>query len=176
LSAQLGQVAFGMALAYVYRQVGTEPGEMAAATERRGTERPAGMLNDLLDCLIDLGAGAPHLEAGVVLRVEVDPGGAFAKGGTGTVQGCIDCAQMRIGMRVAPGFAALFVKVAGQGLGAPYQQAAIPAPPCQKPGRDRYWPGEPMASPGESSSSITTLLVAAMPTACQCSARMRWLG
>jgi hypothetical protein len=122
LPAQLGQVAFGVALAYVYRQVGTEPGEMAAATERRGTERPAGMLNDLLDRLLDLGAGAPHLEAGVVLRVEVDPRGAFVQGCAGTVQGCIDCAQMRIGMRVAPGFAALFVKVAGQGLGG-----AIPA-------------------------------------------------
>ncbi|PAV69900.1 hypothetical protein WR25_25433 [Diploscapter pachys] len=52
----------------------------------------------------------------------VDPGGAFAKGGTGAVQGGVHRPQMGIGVWVGPRHAAMLAQVVGQGLGR-----AIPA-------------------------------------------------
>ncbi len=48
---------------------------------------------------------------------------------------------------------------------APNQHAAIPAPPCQKPGRSRYARGAPMRVAGTSSKRTSTLALARMPTA-----------
>ncbi|MNE59853.1 hypothetical protein D3C80_1549710 [compost metagenome] len=141
LLAQHCQITLGVALAHEYRQISDQPGEMAAAAERRGPQRTPDVADHAFHGLFHLGTRAAYFETGIYPWLPVDPGGAFAQRSPGTVQRSIHCAQVRIGMGVGARLAAMFAQVVCQRLGrtVPAGSDARAAVPETRAGKVLAW-------------------------------------
>lgn len=135
-ATEYGEIALGVALAEVHRQVGEQPGQVGVEAIGGRAQGVADMQEGRFGRAFAEGAQAAHLAFGVGAGVAVDPGGVLAQGAGRSMQVGVQGAQVGQGV----GFVMLGT-MAAQGLAqawaAPNQQAAMPAPPCQKPGRSR---------------------------------------
>jgi hypothetical protein len=138
--ADVSEIAFGMVLAQVHRQV-RDPARMRLVmAQGTGTERATHPVHDLGGRRLDERAHPQGPQAAAVLAVigvRVDLSGGSVKRRLRGRQGKIDGAEMRQGVRATSRRAAAASSVRPTPRAPPYQQAATPAPPWAKPGRSR---------------------------------------